>query len=118
MRMAAGKGLTTPALMASGWTRNFTDPSLRRLTFGGNIIETGTDSYRLAHARAGQQARQRKACGHPGAGAAEIERSGGNKDANMKALDSAVRSGLIQVRPEGRGKKAHYLRDDVPQVPQ
>ena len=22
-----------------------------RLTFGGNIIETGTDSYRLAHAR-------------------------------------------------------------------
>lgn len=24
----------------------------RRLTFGGNIIETGTDSYRLAHSRA------------------------------------------------------------------
>jgi hypothetical protein len=23
-----------------------------RLTFGGNIIETGTDSYRLAHIRA------------------------------------------------------------------
>jgi hypothetical protein len=23
-----------------------------RLTFGGNIIETGTESYRLAHARA------------------------------------------------------------------
>jgi hypothetical protein len=23
-----------------------------RLTFGGNIIETGTDSHRLAHARA------------------------------------------------------------------
>ena len=22
-----------------------------RLTFGGNIIETGTDSYRLAHTR-------------------------------------------------------------------
>jgi hypothetical protein len=90
MRMAAGKGLTTPALMVngfgcallmttqgdptlrgkahwrcfSGWTKTFTDPSLRRLTFGGNIIETGTDSYRLAHTRAGQQARQRKACGH------------------------------------------------------
>jgi hypothetical protein len=25
-----------------------------RLTFGGNIIETGTDSYRLAHTRAQQ----------------------------------------------------------------
>jgi DNA replication protein DnaC len=40
-----------------GWTRTFTDPRLcaaivDRLTFGGNLIETGTDSYRLAHARA------------------------------------------------------------------
>jgi hypothetical protein len=26
-----------------------------RLTFGGNIIETGTDSYRLAAARAARQ---------------------------------------------------------------
>ncbi|WP_446214513.1 ATP-binding protein [Micromonospora sp. IBSANI012] len=39
----------------SGWTKTFTDPRLcaaivDRLTFGGNIIETGTDSYRLAHA--------------------------------------------------------------------
>jgi DNA replication protein DnaC len=38
----------------SGWTKTFTDPRLcaaivNRLTFGGNIIETGTDSYRLAH---------------------------------------------------------------------
>ncbi len=45
----------------SGWTKTFTDPRLcaaivDRLTFGGNIIETGTDSYRLAHARAAQQA--------------------------------------------------------------
>jgi len=36
-----------------GWTKTFTDPrlcaaSVDRLTFGGNIIETGTDSYRLA----------------------------------------------------------------------
>jgi hypothetical protein len=35
---------------------SFTDPRLcaaivDRLTFGGNIIETGTDSYRLVHAR-------------------------------------------------------------------
>ena len=41
----------------SGWTKTFTDPRLcaaivDRLTFGGNIIETGTDSYRLAHTQA------------------------------------------------------------------
>jgi DNA replication protein DnaC len=41
----------------SGWTKTFTDPRLcaaivDRLTFGANIIETGTNSYRLAHARA------------------------------------------------------------------
>lgn len=43
-----------------GWTKTFTDPRLctaivDRLTFGGNIIETGTDSYRLAQTRAQQQ---------------------------------------------------------------
>ena len=37
----------------SGWTKTFTDPRLcaaivDRLTFGGNIIETGSSSYRLA----------------------------------------------------------------------
>ncbi len=41
----------------SGWTTTFTDPRLcaaivDRLTFAGNIIETGTVSFRLAHARA------------------------------------------------------------------
>jgi DNA replication protein DnaC len=41
----------------SDWTKTFTDPRLcaaivDRLTFGGNIIETGTDSYRLAHTKA------------------------------------------------------------------
>ncbi|MGW5315467.1 IS21-like element helper ATPase IstB [Nocardia thailandica] len=41
----------------SGWTKTFTDPRLcaaivDRLTFGGHIIETGTDSYRLASTRA------------------------------------------------------------------
>jgi DNA replication protein DnaC len=40
-----------------GWTKTFADPRLcaaivDRLTFGGNIIETGTDSYRLAQTRA------------------------------------------------------------------
>ena len=44
----------------SGWTKTFTDPRLcaaivDRLTFAGQIIETGTDSYRLAHARRQQQ---------------------------------------------------------------
>jgi len=43
----------------SGWGRTFTDPRLcaaivDRLTFAGHIIETGTDSYRLAHSRAHQ----------------------------------------------------------------
>ncbi|MGE5291372.1 MAG: hypothetical protein ACM3ML_30065 [Micromonosporaceae bacterium] len=42
-----------------GWTKAFTDPSLRAamvdpLTFGGNIIETGTDSCRLVQTRARQ----------------------------------------------------------------
>ncbi|MGW9369645.1 ATP-binding protein [Streptomyces xanthophaeus] len=40
-----------------GWTKTFTDPRLcaaivDRLTFGGNIIQTGTESYRLAHTKA------------------------------------------------------------------
>jgi hypothetical protein len=38
----------------SGWAKTFTDPRLcaaiiDRLTFGGTIIETGTQSYRLTH---------------------------------------------------------------------
>ena len=46
----------------SGWTKTFTDPRLcaaivDRLTFAGQNIETGTTSYRLAHAR------QRRAAG-------------------------------------------------------
>jgi len=47
----------------SGWTKTFTDPRLcaaaivDRLTFAGNIIETGTASYRLAHARARRASR-------------------------------------------------------------
>jgi DNA replication protein DnaC len=40
-----------------GWTKTFTDPRLGaaivdRLTFGGSIIESGIDSYRLATTRA------------------------------------------------------------------
>ena len=51
----------------SGWTKTFTDPRLcaaivDRLTYGGHIINTGTQSYRLAHAR------KRAAATRPGAG--------------------------------------------------
>lgn len=40
----------------SGWTKTFTEPRLcaaivDRLTFNGTTIETGTDSYRLAHSQ-------------------------------------------------------------------
>ena len=43
----------------AGWGKTFTDPRLcaaivDRLTFNGAIIETGTDSYRLAHTIAHQ----------------------------------------------------------------
>jgi len=43
-----------------GWTKTFTDPRLcaaivDRLTYAGQIIETGTTSYRLAHARAARR---------------------------------------------------------------
>jgi DNA replication protein DnaC len=39
-----------------GWTKTFTDPRLcaaivDRLTFNGTIIETGTESYRLARTK-------------------------------------------------------------------
>ena len=54
----------------SGWTKTFTDPRLcaaivDRLTFGGNIIETGTDSYRLAQTRAAQQTYPAPPCPGP-----------------------------------------------------
>jgi DNA replication protein DnaC len=56
----------------SGWTKTFTDPRLcaaivDRLTFGGNIIETGTSSYRLAHARAQRQSGGATSDRHSGA---------------------------------------------------
>jgi DNA replication protein DnaC len=56
----------------SGWTKTFTDPRLcaaivDRLTFGGNIIETGTSSYRLAHARTQRQHGGASSSRHSGA---------------------------------------------------
>ncbi|WP_435881243.1 ATP-binding protein [Streptosporangium subroseum] len=43
-----------------GWTKTFTEPRLcaaivDRLTFNATIIETGTNSYRMAHGRAKTQ---------------------------------------------------------------
>jgi len=51
-----------------GWTKTFADQRLYaaivdRLTFGGNIIETGTESYRLASTRARDAAQQDAATG-------------------------------------------------------
>jgi hypothetical protein len=55
-----GRGLLAFAIASnescSGWTKTFTDPRLGaaivgRLTFGGNIIETGPTPHGLAHAR-------------------------------------------------------------------
>jgi DNA replication protein DnaC len=49
----------------SGWTKTFTEPRLcaaivDRLTYGGNIIETGTESYRLAQTRVRAEAAARQ----------------------------------------------------------
>ncbi|MGP3965734.1 ATP-binding protein [Nonomuraea sp. 3N208] len=51
--------LTSNKASPDGWTKTFTDPRLcaaivDRLTYDATIIETGTDSYRLAHSRAQQ----------------------------------------------------------------
>lgn len=58
-RRAGGAGRRGPGRRrrAGGSAKTFTDPRLcaaivDRLAFGGNIIETGTDSYRLATTRA------------------------------------------------------------------
>jgi DNA replication protein DnaC len=58
----------------SAWTKTFTDPRLfaaivDRLTFAGQIIETGTTSYRLAHARRHKGLGQQ----HPPSGAAGVK---------------------------------------------
>ncbi|GGV96760.1 hypothetical protein GCM10015535_66800 [Streptomyces gelaticus] len=55
--MAAATRVREQVPAPDGWTKTFTDPRLcaaivDRLTFNGTIIETGTDSYRLASTRA------------------------------------------------------------------
>jgi hypothetical protein len=55
-RSATHSPLTRRRRGTSQGTKTFTDPRLcaaivDRLTFGGHIINTGTQSYRLAHAR-------------------------------------------------------------------
>ncbi len=54
--MAAATLVREQVPAPDGWTKTFTDPRLcaaivDRLTFNGTIIETGTDSYRLASTR-------------------------------------------------------------------
>lgn len=63
-----------------GWTKTFTDPRLcaaivDRLTFNGTIIETGTDSYRLASTRA--RADQPAKAGSPRLRSSTASRPGG-----------------------------------------
>ncbi|MFF5211683.1 ATP-binding protein [Streptosporangium sp. NPDC000396] len=46
-----------------GWTKTFTDPRLcaaivDRLTYGGNVIETGVVAYRYTRTQAARAARQ------------------------------------------------------------
>ena len=55
---SARTGRCSSPQTGSGWTKTFTDPRLcaaivDRLTFNATIIETGTESYRLARAKAG-----------------------------------------------------------------
>ncbi|MFI6900583.1 ATP-binding protein [Nonomuraea sp. NPDC050394] len=52
----------------SGWTKTFTEPRLcaaivDRLTYGGNIIETGTHSYRWAKTQAQAATAQKATAG-------------------------------------------------------
>ncbi|GAB3950659.1 hypothetical protein GCM10028832_03820 [Streptomyces sparsus] len=54
--MAAATLVREQVPAPDGWAKTFTDPRLcaaivDRLTFNGTIIETGTDSYRLATTR-------------------------------------------------------------------
>jgi DNA replication protein DnaC len=63
----------------SSWTKTFTDPRLcaaivDRLTYAGQIIETGTNSYRLTHART----RRSAAPAHAEGGAISNRHSGAN----------------------------------------
>lgn len=55
--MAAATLVREQVPAPDGWTKTFTDPRLcaaivDRLTFNGAIIQTGTESYRLAHNKA------------------------------------------------------------------
>ncbi|GGQ64381.1 hypothetical protein GCM10010195_19910 [Kitasatospora griseola] len=57
--MAAATRVSEQVPAPDGWTKTFTDPRLcaaivDRLAFNGTIIETGTDSYRLASPRPGR----------------------------------------------------------------
>ena len=66
LQLAAASPQMERVSLPVGWTRTFTDPRLcaaivDRLTYGGHIIETGTTSYRLAHARSRRSQNPRNA---------------------------------------------------------
>jgi hypothetical protein len=84
-----------------GWTKAFTVPRLcaavvDRLTADGTIIETGTDSYRLATTRAGAEQVQADGRGTAAQQArpSEPDASGGTR----------TRSGPGHQRPRGEGE--------------
>ena len=78
----------------SGWTRTFTDPRLcaaivDRLTFGGHIVETGTQSYRLAHTLANRHRLTLTEVGAPRASTAR-------RSPGLAAVTHKARNGTTQ----------------------
>ena len=77
-----------------GWTRTFTDPRLcgaivDRLTFNGTIIETGTQSYRLAHTQARQNTQNGKAVAKRAASRAALVEDGSESDRHTDSTETA-----------------------------
>ncbi|WP_194922160.1 IS21-like element helper ATPase IstB [Catenulispora rubra] len=77
-----------------GWTRTFTDPRLcgaivDRLTFNGTIIETGTQSYRLAHTQARQNTQNGKPAAKRPASRAVLVEDGSESDRHTDSNETA-----------------------------
>ena len=92
------------------WTRTFTDPRLcaaivDRLTFAGQIIETGTVSYRLAHAR--QQHNAKKAASAPARWAPPEEDPMPAPQAHLDLADAAELAELLTFISQWLGGTDH-----------
>jgi DNA replication protein DnaC len=77
----------------SGWARTFTDPRLcsaivDRLTYNGTIIETGTESYRLAHTRARQDSQNGKTASKRPAGRPATPEGGSGPDRHADPIQA------------------------------